>query len=594
MGRKYSDLQIYRRLLEQARPYWLHLTGILVLNLLSTPLALLSPLPLKIVVDSVLGSHPLPPMLRAIGPGSAFEDSANVLAFAIIFLIAVTMLTYLRSFMTNLLETYTGARLVLAFRARLLQHAQHLSLVHHDRTGIMDSVYRIQYDALAIQWIAVQGMTPFLTAGLTVVAMVLVIARIDWQLALVAVLVSPVLFGITQIFRSPIRREWSKVKAVESSTMSGVQEGLSALRVVKAFGQEARERERFWQNSEQSLQGEVRLAFISGGFDGLIWFTIAVGTAAALFIGVRHVAAGTITLGSLLLVMAYLSQLYTPLQEVSNKIGDLQGSLESAERSFQLLDEKPGLTERPDARPLTRARGKIAFRNVCFAYPDGPPVIHDINFEIAPGARVGIVGSSGAGKTTLVGLLMRLYDPTTGAVQLDDLDLRDVRLPDLRRQFSIVLQEPLLFSASIAENIAYGRPSATDEEILAAAKSSKSHDFVMRLPQGYETLVGERGMTLSGGERQRVALARAFLRDAPILIMDEPTSSVDVATETCIVEALETLMKGRTTLIIAHRMSTLRSCHLQLSLEEGRLSVWGPEASFESGSVPMPAFSSSP
>jgi ATP-binding cassette subfamily B protein len=575
-ARQDSDLQIYRRLLRQARPYWPHIGGILALSLLSMPLALLTPVPLKIVVDSALGGHPLPNALSAIVPDIVSQSSFKVLVFAIVLVLVITMLSYVRSFGSDLLETYTGAKLVLAFRSQLFQHVQNLSFAHHDRKGIMDSVYRIQYDALAIQWIAVQGVIPFLTAGLTVVGMVYVLACIDWQLALVALMVAPVLFGITQIFRQPIRKEWSKVKAVESSTLSGVQEALSALRVVKAFGQEDRERQRFLHSSERSLRGQLRLAFINGGFDGLIWLTIAVGTAAALFIGARHVEVGILTLGNLLLTMSYLGQLYTPLQEVSNKLGDLQGSLESAQRAFQLLDEEPDVVERPSAQSLMRARGKIAFRNVCFAYSEGPQVLHDVSVEVGPGNRVGIMGPSGAGKTTFVSLLMRLYDPTKGVILLDDMDLRDIRLTDLRRQFSLVLQEPLLFSASVAENIGYGRPSATEDEIVAAARLANAHDFVTRLPQKYETSVGERGMALSGGERQRIALARAFLKDAPILILDEPTSSVDVATESSIVAVLEQLMKGRTTFIIAHRLSTLRSCNLRLSLEDGRFSAWSP------------------
>jgi ATP-binding cassette subfamily B protein len=439
----------------------------------------------------------------------------------------------------------------------------------------MDSVYRIQYDAPAIQWVAVHGVIPFLTAGLTVLAMLYAMARIDWQLALVAVLIAPVLFGTTQIFRRPIRSEWSKVKVVESSTMTGLQETLSALRVVKAFGQEDRESERFLLNSGRSLQGQLRLAFIHGAFDGLICFTVAVGTAATLFIGARHVEAGTLTLGNLLVVMAYLSQLYTPLQEVSKKIGDLQASLESAERSFELLDEKPNVLERPNAISISRARGNIVFRNVSFGYPDGPRVLHDICLEVSSGDRVGIMGPSGSGKTTFVSLIMRLYDPTEGEILLDGVDLRNFQLSNLRRQFSIVLQETVLFSASVAENIAYARTSATEEQIIAAARLANAHEFITSLPEGYGTPLGERGMVISGGERQRIALARAFLRDAPVLMLDEPTSSVDLHTEDGIVAGLEKLMRERTTFIITHRLSTLRSCNVQLSFEEGRLNERG-------------------
>jgi ATP-binding cassette, subfamily B, bacterial len=572
--RQLSDLQIYRRLLLQARPYWPHIGGILVLSLLSTPLALMAPLPLKILVDSVLGSQPLPEAIKAVLPGWILETSSNLLLFSIVLLLIIMTLVYLRNFGSALLETYTGERLVLGFRAELLHRAQHISLAYHEHKGIMDSLYRIQYDAPAIQWVAVNGVIPFITATVTVLSMVYVIACIDWQLALVAALVAPVHFGITQVFRGRIHSGWSRVKAIQSSAISGVHEGLSTLRVVKAFGQEERERERFVRESERNLQGQLRLVLINGGFDGLIAFSIAAGTATTLLIGVRHVEAGLLSLGSLLLITGYLSQLYTPLQEISKKIGDLQASLVSAERSFALLDQEPDPTDHSAARAITHARGDVAFQRVCFSYPNGPEVLHDICLEVVPGDRIGIMGPSGSGKTTFVSLLMRLYDPTRGAILLDGVDLREIRLSDLRRQFSIVLQEPILFSTSVAENIAYARPSATKEEIVIAARLANAHDFITRLPQGYETPVGERGTAISGGERQRIALARAFLRDAPILILDEPTSSVDFRTEASIVEALEQLMHGRTTFIIAHRVSTLRNCNVQLSFKDGRLGAW--------------------
>ena len=281
--------------------------------------------------------------------------------------------------------------------------------------------------------------------------------------------------------------------------------------------------------------------------------------------------AGQLSLGNLLLVMAYLGQLYAPLRAISRKVADLQAALVSAERAFSLLDQQLEVEDRPDARPLERARGAVSVSGLCFAYPDGPEVLHGIDFEVAPGDRVGIMGHTGAGKSTLVSLLMRFYDPTRGSVCLDGIDLRDLRIADLRRQFAMVLQEPILFSTSVAENIAYGRPDASDAEIERAAQLADAHAFVSQLPHGYATQVGERGMTLSGGERQRIGLARAFLKDSPILILDEPTSSVDLDTEANIVEAVEQLMQGRTTFVIAHRPSTIQHCNVRLNLKEGRL-----------------------
>jgi ATP-binding cassette subfamily B protein len=306
-------------------------------------------------------------------------------------------------------------------------------------------------------------------------------------------------------------------------------------------------------------------------FNVLIGLTIAIGTAAALYFGVRHVRAGTLTIGSLLMIMAYIAQIYQPLQTLTGKVTDLQVWLASLDRTFVLLDQQPEIAERPGARKLASARGEFEFRNVSFAYDDTGRGLHELCFRIPAGSRVGIVGATGAGKTTLLNLLMRFYDPGCGEVLLDGHDIRDYRIADVRRQYAVVLQEPVLFAASIAENIAYGKPDASDEEIIDAASAAASHDFILKLPEGYETPVGERGSRLSGGERQRISLARAFLRNSPILILDEPTSSVDVHTEAAIMEATERLISGRTTFMIAHRLSTLKSCDLVLVLDHGRL-----------------------
>jgi ATP-binding cassette subfamily B protein len=319
------------------------------------------------------------------------------------------------------------------------------------------------------------------------------------------------------------------------------------------------------------MSQQVRLSIQQAVFNVLTGLTIAVGTAAALYFGVRHVRAGTLTVGSMLMIMAYIAQIYQPLQTLTGKVTDLQVWLASLERAFVLLDQQPEIAERAGARKLSTATGEFEFRSVSFGYDGSGRGLHNLFFKIPAGSRVGIVGATGAGKTTLLNLLMRFYDPTSGEVLLDGHDIREYRIRDLRRQFAVVLQEPVLFAASIAENIAYGKPDATDEEIIAAATAAASHEFILNLPEGYETEVGERGSRLSGGERQRISLARAFLRNSPILILDEPTSSVDVHTEAAIMEATDRLISGRTTFMIAHRLSTLKSCDLVLVLDQGRL-----------------------
>lgn len=568
-----ASYTLYRRLLRQVRPYWLHLGGLFLLSLLSSPLALLTPLPLKIAVDSVIGSQRLPGFLEALLPSAATRSHTALLAVTAGLFVAIALLSKLQELGSSLLSTYTGEKLVLNFRTRLFGHVQRLSLLYHDSKGISDSTYRIQYDASCIQYIAVDGVIPFITAAVTLVSMIYVTAQIDWQLALVALAVSPILFLVTRPYLHRLRRQWRAAKKLESSALSVVQEVLATIRVVKAFGQENQEQKRFVRQSLQGLQSRIRLAFVAGSFSLLVNLIIALGTAAVLFLGIRHVQSGTLTLGELLLVMSYLSQLYAPLQTISKKALDLQASLASAERAFSLLDEASDAADRPSARPLARALGAVAYRNVSFAYSQDHSVLHDISFEVGPGTHLGIVGTTGAGKTTLVSLLIRFYDPTAGQILLDGVDLRDYKLVDLREQFAIVLQEPVLFSSSIAENIAYARPGASYHDIVAAAEAANAHEFIAGLPQGYETQVGERGMRLSGGERQRISLARAFLKDAPILVLDEPTSSVDTKTEAAVLEAMERLMHGRTTFMSAHRHSTLANCDLLLQIEQGRLVI---------------------
>jgi ATP-binding cassette subfamily B protein len=563
-----GEARLSRRLARELRPYWWRLLGPLALSLLATPLALLSPVPLKIVIDSVLGSDPPPPVLANILPT---RSDAALLIAAAVFFVAVALLTQLLDLATTILRTLVGERLLLDLRTRLFRHVQRLSVSYHDLRGTTDSTYRIQYDANSTQQIALDTIPSFITAVVTLGAMLYVTAKIDAQLAVVALAISPVLLLASWRYRRRLRTQSRQVKKLESGAMSVVQEALSAVRVVQAFGREEHEEQRFVRRFREGMWARIRYTLASSRYSLIVGLTTSVGTAAVLYIGAQSVQTGRITVGELVLVIAYLSQLYAPLKTMSKKAGSLQNYLASAERVFALLDEEPDVKERPGARPLPRARGEIVFDDVSFAYDGERPVLQDVSIHVKPGTRVGVAGATGAGKTTLVSLLNRFYDPSAGRILLDGVDLREYRLADLRNQFAIVLQEPLLFATSIAENIAYAHPEASREEIVAAARAAGAHDFIAALPNGYDTRVGERGTRLSGGERQRISLARAFLKDVPVLILDEPTSSVDVHTEATIMDAMYRLMEGRTTFMIAHRLSTLEGCDERIELASGRV-----------------------
>jgi ATP-binding cassette, subfamily B, bacterial len=581
------DLHLLRRLFHEARPFWAQILGVFLVSILAVPLALLTPVPLKLAVDNVIGDQPLPGFLAAVVPDGVEHSNGSLLLLVSLMFAAVALLTQLQELLQTVLQTSTGEKLILRFRSRLFAQAQRLSLLYHDRVGTADSTYRVIEDAKAVQYVASDTLISLVTAVATLASMLYVTFIVDWQLAVLAVAVVPVLGIVSVRFRRGLRTRSHEVKQLESGALSVVQEVLTGLRVVKAFSQEDREHERFYRRASDGRLARVRLALAKGQYSLAVGTVIGVGGALVLYLGVRRVESKAITLGDLLLVMGYLTQLYAPIKTMAKKSGALQNSLASAERAFELLDRESDVPERPNALPLERARGRVEFAHVSFGYEPGRLALEDVSFAVEPETRVGIAGHSGAGKTTLINLLMRLHDPSAGRIELDGVDLRDYRLSDVRGQLGIVLQDPVLFSASVADNIAYARPEATSREIEAAAHAADAHDFIVQLPGGYDAQVGERGLRLSGGERQRISLARAFLTDAPLLILDEPTSSVDVRTEAAILAAMERLMAGRTSFMIAHRASTLEICDLRLALAAGRLVEAGPAAAPEPTRVPQ-------
>ena len=562
---------VVRRIVGEARPFRRQIAVVALLDLLATPLLLLTPIPVKIAVDSVLGDRPLPGFLQPVVPDAFEESSFRLLIVAAVLQILIVLLGEGQQVAVYVLRTVTGERMTVRFRARLFRHVQRLSMLFHDTRGTADSIYRIQWDAPALQWITLYGLISMGSAVVMLVAMAAVTASLDAQLAVISLAVTPVLFLLAHGYNARMRARYRELKGIESNALEVIQEVLTAFRVVKAFGRERSEEERFVTRADEHVRAQIRLSWSEGIFGLLVNLTTAIGTATVLFIGVRGVQTGRLSLGELLMVITYLAQLYAPLTIISKEIATLQSGLASAERAFELLDEVPDVEEIPDAKPIDRARGEIELVDVRFGYPNSPPVLDGASLRLAAGTSVGVVGRTGAGKTTLVSLLPRFLDPLKGAVLLDGVDIRQYRIADLRNQFAIVLQDSVLFSTTIAQNIAYARPEATEDDIVAAARAAGAHEFILGLPDAYETFVGERGMRLSGGERQRIGLARAFLKDAPILILDEPTSAVDVKTEASIMQTMERLMAGRTTIMIAHRLSTLETCDVVVEVRDGSL-----------------------
>jgi ATP-binding cassette subfamily B protein/subfamily B ATP-binding cassette protein MsbA len=537
--------------------------GGLALLVGSTAAALLQPWPLKLVIDSVLGGTP-PPAALAMGSKTAL---LGVLVTAMVGLqIVVGALAMLG---TNLV-IHAALHMVFRLRCAVFEHLQKLSLSFHDTTKVGDSLYRVAWDTYAVQTLLNNAIVPATTATLTLAGIALVMALRDWRVTVAALTIAVPLVVLIRRLDRPMTRYSLRVHERESEVSSRVQETLTAIRAVQAFAREPLERERFERQAAASLHANLHLTLLQTGSQMVVSLLMAVGTAAVVWLAGRRALDGVLTPGDVVLLTAYLVMLYKPLETLAYTAVAVQGAAAGARRVLALLDVRPDVTDAAGAIPLPgRAAGGLVFEQVTFAYGTGGPALRDVSLEVRPGEIVAIVGASGAGKTTLASLVVRFYDPQAGRITLDGNDLRGLTLRSLRENVALVLQDPIVFGASIRENIAYGRPEATAEEVERAAHAANAHEFIAALPQGYDTIVGERGVTLSGGQRQRIAIARAFVKDAPVLILDEPTSALDAENERVILDALARLMKGRTTLIIAHRLSTVRHADRIVVLQDG-------------------------
>ena len=553
------------RLARYLIPHRMRMLALLATMLMTSAVEMLVPWPIKFVVDNVLGHQPV------FGLDVQTRPLGALLALAAV---AYALLAALRGLFGVLRQRWTAEisqAASLALRGDLYAQVQRLSLGFYDRSRTGDMVTRITRDVDKLQQAFIDGLSLFSVDLVTVVGIAATMLLVDWRFGLVSLLVVPPLLVIFGTFRRRMKEAAREVRSGEGAMASLTQEVLSTIRVVRAFGQEEREQFRFMEQTRSTADATVRAATWEGVFDFWVEVATAGGLAVVLGYGASRVAGGDLTLGTLLVFMQYVTTLYMPIRRLTRLTTVVQKASASAERIDELFQEAPDVVDPPTGRVLGRARGGLELRDVWFEYVPGRPVLRGLNLKVASGEVVALVGSTGSGKSTLASLLTRMYDVNAGQVRLDGIDIRDVKLWSLREQFSIVLQDTVLFAGTIRDNIAYGRPGATMKEVVAAARAAHAHGFISELPNAYETDVGERGVTLSGGQRQRIAIARALLRNAPVLIMDEPTSAVDPESERLILDALKQLVRGRTVLIITHRPSLTQLANRVVTLAGGTL-----------------------
>ncbi len=567
--RRGGRFALLRTIAHYLQPYRLRFALAVAQVLLISACELLKPWPLKLIVDDVIGG------VAVAVPGVGVLAARPLLAAVCVGLVLLYALLAVVSVVNNATTIAIGQGMVNDFRLDLYQHLQRLSLRFHSGREVGDLLYRVTADTFAIQTLSMNGVFPVITSTTMFVGMVTVMLRIDWQLTLVALAVCPVIFfGISRMGRR-ITAVATDARQKESRLYSITQRGIAAIRIIQAFTTEEEEARRFATSSGESLRANHRLYVLQTVYASVINVVVAAGTALVLWVGTTHVLAGTLTIGEVLVFTTYLASLYAPINSVSQTIGMVQGAAAGARRVLEILETTPDLPDGRRAIDAAALRGEVRFERVGFEYVAGRPVLHDLDAVARPGEVLAIVGPTGVGKTTLVSLVARFYDPVAGRVLLDGVDLRDYRLRELRSRIAMVLQPALVFPTTLRENIAYGSPFATDEDVARAARLAQLDGFVAHLPEGLATPIGEQGATVSDGERQRITIARAILRDAPILILDEPTSALDAETEALIIAALRELMRGRTTFVIAHRLSTIRHADQILVLRDGTIAERG-------------------
>ncbi len=531
---------------------------------------LLKPWPLKIIIDHAILNKPLPHFLRFL-PDTLEGDKVLLVVAASCAIVLVALLGGLFSYSQIFITSSVGYKMVYSLRRELFSHLQRLSLAFHNYARSGDLMTRIAGDTNTLKDTFGESILKFSTFALELIGMFAILLAVNWRVGLIALATMPFLaFSLFHLYRKT-KASVKKQKRQEGKTASRMTEVLSAIPLVQAFAREKYEEEKFDAVTAETLQESIRVARLEAAATRSSQIITALGTAAAVLFGALQVLHGKMLPGELVLVAAYLNNLHKPLRIVAKLSSDFSKAMASADRISEILDLEPEIQDRPDAIEAGPFQGEIVFDNVSFDYGDGRDVLKNVSFTVSPGERIALIGVSGAGKSTVVSLLLRLYEPQAGVISLDGLDIRHYRRESLRRQVGIVLQNSILFGATVRENIAYGKPEASDDEITAAARAANAEEFIRELENGYDAVIGERGATLSGGQRQRIAIARALIRDAPILILDEPMTGLDVESEAKVREALDRLMAGRTCLMITHDLQAIADADQVLLLEAGQI-----------------------
>jgi subfamily B ATP-binding cassette protein MsbA len=565
------------------RPHWKAMALALLVVVLEAGTDLLEPWPLKIVLDHLLQSKPPPPWLADMIHWMG-DDVLAALNFSVAAVAVIAVVGAVSSYVEKTLTTGVGQQIMHDLRRTLYHHIHRLSLAEHDQKRTGDLISRVTSDIEAIQEFVTTALLGMLASVLTLVGILTVMFVLNWRFTLISLSIAPVLFLVVYSFTRRIKKASRAVRKKESELLSIVEEVFSSIRVVKAFAREPFEEQRFERQSLENVEAALKARSIKMKLSPVVEVIVAVGTCLVLGYGARLVLAGELTAGALVVFLLYLGKMYKPMRDLSKMTDTVSKASVGFERIREVLEAEGGMRDRPGARRARPFRGEVEFDHVSFGYQPGQEILKDVSFRIEAGQTAAFVGPTGSGKSTIISLVARFYDPTAGTVRIDGVDIREYTMRSLREQLSFVLQETLLFHAPLWQNIAYGKPEASRAEIERAARAANAHEFIEAMPQGYDTLVGERGVTLSGGQRQRIAIARAVVRDTPLLVLDEPTSGLDAASEASVFEALQRLMKGKTSIVIAHHLATIRTAQVIFVVKDHTLVERGThQALLESG-----------